>query len=491
MRLGNTLKLLAIALITLLVLVLAVLLLLATDKLLEVWERVSNLGPWAPAAYASLLILVSGLFAWLLWRILFGSSKSVEPAPAVVDRESLERRMDHDLGKGVPVQDAREELDELSRRQQESEIYLALFGAASAGKSSLIQALLPGTDLETDVVGGTTRSIQQFDGASADHTPLRIVDLPGFAHEATADLADAAREEALRAHVVLYLCDGDLDRTQTNELKRLLEFDKPIVVVLNKADRFSSEDQNRIMNRIGGLSVDHPLSTVAVTAGGSETVIRVADDGSEQQVVRERPPDIATLWRQILKSVRDDSLAARQQHSVLKLASEKLARAETEHRARAAQELTQRYSRRAVIGALAALTPGSDLVIQAALATRFLKEMGELFDTPVRQIDIDRFLDLASGRLKKTTALVLAIAGNAMKAFPGAGTLAGGLVHAVAYGLIFDSLGRTVAAALTEKQELNPVWAAERFEEEMNEDLQARAGDIARLAMAELRRRDS
>ena len=61
MRLGKPLKLLAIALITLLVLILAVLLLLATDKLLQVWERVSDLGPWAPAAYAGVLVVISGL----------------------------------------------------------------------------------------------------------------------------------------------------------------------------------------------------------------------------------------------------------------------------------------------------------------------------------------------------------------------------------------------------------------------------------------------
>ena len=44
----------------------------------------------------------------------------------------------------------------------------------------------------------------------------------------------------------------------------------------------------------------------------------------------------------------------------------------------------------------------------------------------------------------KALPLSLAVAGNGLKAFPGVGTVAGGLVHAVAYGLIFDALGRSL-----------------------------------------------
>ena len=48
------------------------------------------------------------------------------------------------------------------------------------------------------------------------------------------------------------------------------------------------------------------------------------------------------------------------------------------------------------------------------------------------------------------TALTLAIAGNAFKAFPGVGTISGGVIHAVAYGMIFDSLGRAAAETMGE-----------------------------------------
>ncbi len=79
--------------------------------------------------------------------------------------------------------------------------------------------------------------------------------------------------------------------------------------------------------------------------------------------------------------------------------------------------------------------------------------------------------------------LSLAVAGNGLKAFPGAGTVAGGLVHAVAYGLIFDALGRSLVMTLSRHGELLPEVAAKEFEEGISEHIEAGVGRIARLAL--------
>ncbi len=62
--------------------------------------------------------------------------------------------------------------------------------------------------------------------------------------------------------------------------------------------------------------------------------------------------------------------------------------------------------------------------------------------------------------MRTSTSLVLAIAGNALKAFPGLGTLGGGVLHAIAYGLIFDSLGRAVAQTLRDQRSLDGAQAS-------------------------------
>src|SRR5690606_40161818 len=98
-----------------------------------------------------------------------------------------------------------------------------------------------------------------------------------------------------------------------------------------------------------------------------------------------------------------------------------------------------------------------------ALGTGLVRELAGLYETPVRQIDIDALVDRAGRTLRTTTAVVLAIAGNAAKAFPGLGTLGGGLAHAVAYGMIFDSLGKAVAQTLASGGSLESEAATAAF----------------------------
>ena len=101
-----------------------------------------------------------------------------------------------------------------------------------------------------------------------------------------------------------------------------------------------------------------------------------------------------------------------------------------------------------------------------------------------------RSLDLSQSRVGKVVPVTLAIAGNALKAFPGVGTIAGGLVHAVAYGTIFDAVGRGLAKSLAEANALDAAAAASAVSEVLDSDLQADVNRIARLAWSQWRDRD-
>jgi len=137
------------------------------------------------------------------------------------------------------------------------------------------------------------------------------------------------------------------------------------------------------------------------------------------------------------------------------------------------------------VGALAAVSPGTDLLIQGYLGSALVRELCRLYQIPARDVEVSRLLDLSQGYVGRTLPITLAVAGNALKAFPGAGTIAGGVTHAVAYGLIFDALGRGLSRSLAEGGELRPAAAARRFRESMSEDLGARTLRIARMAIEE------
>ena len=121
-----------------------------------------------------------------------------------------------------------------------------------------------------------------------------------------------------------------------------------------------------------------------------------------------------------------------------------------------------------------------------------VKELAAVYDVSVRKMDTDLLMELVQKNVVKSTTLVMAIAGNALKAFPGAGTLAGGAMHAVAYGLIFDTLGRAVVSTLETRGELRPVQTASVFKETFGEDLETSARRIVRFAaLAQRQKKDA
>jgi hypothetical protein len=232
---------------------------------------------------------------------------------------------------------------------------------------------------------------------------------------------------------------------------------------------------------------------VAISTGGKEEVIRLLGEDIEERSTRERVADIAALRRAVQKHLDRDRelMESLRETAVLTLASEKLEAARDRHREKKADELVSKYSRRAVVGALAAVAPGSDLVIQGVLATRLIRELSRLYDVPVKEIEIESFLELAGGKVKNMTALTLAIAGNAFKAFPGIGTISGGVIHAVAYGMIFDSLGKAAAETMASRGELRPYPAAEAFEDLLHDHLESGAVQFAKLAVSRKDRNES
>ena len=68
------------------------------------------------------------------------------------------------------------------------------------------------------------------------------------------------------------------------------------------------------------------------------------------------------------------------------------------------------------------------------------------------------------------------------------GTLAGGAMHAVAYGIIFRTLGRALTTTLATRGELHPRQTAKLFEETLGEDLDTSARGLARLVVERARK---
>lgn len=461
-----------------------------TDLALGVWARLEAAPPLFVVVYSGALLALAGGATWLIWRLWRrprGRAAATRgSARGPLSRAVLEARIQSAEAQGDDVSGARLELRELAARRESGALYIALFGEVSAGKSSLIQALLPEARPGIGPRAGTTRAPRRYAWEAPNGTSVLLTDLPGV-NGPDGVLEETAREEAQRAHLVLYLTEGDLTRRQYAEIETLAALAKPMVLVLNKMDYYRDPElevlQQRLAERVQRFG---DIRIVAISAGGRREVVKIRPDGSEEIAIEEVPARIEPLLSALQRFLRGDwnAIDKRRDDAVHALAAAKLDAAVASQRQQRAEAIIREHTRNAVIGALVAVSPGSDLVIQGYLGIALVRALCENYGLSVSELDIARFLKLAQARVRKSLPLILAVAGNAFKAFPGVGTLAGGVLHAVGYGLIFESLGHAVAEGLASQGDLTAPPTLRRLEEGLREDLEVRAKRLVQLVIA-------
>jgi hypothetical protein len=468
------------------VLVLLALVLSAAQFSLSLWQQLQSAPVWVVVLIATIAGLMLGFGGWLVWLIVRPSRKGGTAAAATPLTEAeLEAHLEAAAASGIDIESARRELQELARRRQLEVVHLALFGEISSGKSSLINALLPGSSVQTDVIGGTTVTIQHYHWLRESGDEVVLVDVPGL-NQMEREYDRMVMEEAQRAHVVIFVCDGDLTRDEFAALQPLLQLNKPLIIAFNKLDRYSDNDRRLIRQHlVERFAANSQVMIAGIATRPTRRVVRVGPDGIEHEEEQVMPPQLDEL-RAAVQSVLDGNMALLERlrdTAVFELTARKLEQSRQDHRTRQSAGLIKTYTGRAVLGGLAAISPGTDILIQGYLGTRMVKSLCELYEVPAGELELQNLLTQTQKQVRTALPLLLAVAGNAAKAFPGVGTLAGGLMHAVAYGLIFDALGRAVVQTLETRGELRPLPASLAFRDNLVTDVETRTRRMLRLAL--------
>ncbi len=460
-----------------------------TEAALSVWDSMQNRPGWFKILLAGILVTFTALSVIIVLKLVFPrKKKQIQQEEVPVYSEAIiEERIKKATEDGLDVSHVQQEIAELAQRRAAGNIYIAVFGEVNMGKSSVICAIMPDAQASVSNIAGTTQQITHYKWKSSAGDQLILSDVPGTEQVDSSQLSSIARDEALRAHIVVYVCDGDLSRTQYQEFSLLSELHKPTILALNKSDVYSNEELQIIRSKLKlQLPTDTPIELVMISSGGQESVVRVQANGAEEIISRPIPADVSQLTRAIQRTIdsHESTLDQLRDTAVFVLASSYLDKAEAEQQNKRANEIVTTYTKRAVIGAMAAVTPGTDLIVQAYLGTSMVKAICAVYKVPVRDFDIDTFLKLIQAQVGKSIPVILAIAGNGLKAFPGVGTLAGGLVHATAYGLIFDTLGKTLVRTLSSRGEFQPAAAARVFQETLSENLEKGTTDFVKIVLA-------
>ncbi len=190
------------------------------------------------------------------------------------------------------------EIEAISEKLQHSEIHIAAFGRVGTGKSSLLNALLGREVFSTSPLHGETQFQQrsEWNSVNADHVVL--IDTPGID-----ELEGEAREEmansvARIADIVLMVCEGDLTETELKAVHGLAERKRPLLLVLNKSDRYSNAEIQSLLTHLQKRCeafIEPENILTACADPRPEPVIYIDDNGNEERSTRPRAPDISDL----------------------------------------------------------------------------------------------------------------------------------------------------------------------------------------------------
>ena len=187
---------------------------------------------------------------------------------------------------------------QLEQNLKYRELSIVVFGTGSAGKTSLVNALLGRVAGTVSPIMGTTTvgETYQFDLKGIQRA-LHITDTPGLLEVGIAgtEREQAARQLATEADLLLFVVDSDLTQSEYNALSALQHMGKRFILVFNKIDRYPTADRDAIVQRL-----QERVPGVEITATSAAPQALKLTSGETVQ----RNPDIVALLRQMVTILR-------------------------------------------------------------------------------------------------------------------------------------------------------------------------------------------
>ncbi|MDB9534492.1 GTP-binding protein [Dolichospermum planctonicum CS-1226] len=280
------------------------------------------------------------------------------------------------------------------------EIQVVVFGTGSAGKTSLVNAIMGRIVGEVNAPMGTTQVGETYClRLKGLERKILITDTPGILEPGVegTEREQLARALATEADLLLFVVDNDLRRSEYEPLRGLAEIGKRSLLVLNKTDLYTDPDRDVILGRLRER-VRSFIATNDVVAIAANPQIAKLETGETFQP----EPDIIPLLRRmasILRAEGEDLIADNILLQSLRLGEEARKLIDSQRR-RQADKVIVRYQ---WIGAgVVSVTPLPvvDLLATAAVNAQMVVEIGKIYGC---DLNMERGKELALS-LGKTIA---------------------------------------------------------------------------------------
>ena len=378
-------------------------------SLYRLYIQVSFTAPFLANFLLLLLILLIGLLiAGFVYYFNFytgkkGSRKKSRPGPFIPkvpeDKTQAAAQNLKAIGQQVgKIQDsiAREAFlkrsQEIEADLERGEIRIVVFGTGSSGKTSLVNSLIGDIMGDVNATMGTTTEGETYSlklkGIARE---VLITDTPGILESGVAGTKreELARSLATEADLLLFVVDNDLRQSEYNPLYDLANLGKRSLLILNKTDLYTEEDQNTILKR---------LQETVKTFIASSDVIAIAANPQPVQLrsgeIIEPEPEITPLIKRLVAVLRAEGADLIADNILLQShrLGEDARKIIDRQRRREADKVIDRYQ---WIGAgVIAITPLPvvDMLATAAVNAQMVIEIGRIYGC---ELDLEKGKELA------------------------------------------------------------------------------------------------
>jgi uncharacterized protein len=281
---------------------------------------------------------------------------------------------------------------EIQKNLAKGNLKVIVFGTGSAGKTSLVNALIGEIVGNVEATMGTTKIGETYNlKLKGIEREILITDTPGILEAGIAgtEREELARELATEADLLLFVVDNDLRSSEYEPLKTLVEIGKRSLLIFNKVDLYAEEDKELILKHLRDRVREFipPADVIAIAANPQPVQLQSGD-------IVEPEPEVLPLIKRLVAVLRaegEDLIA----DNIL-LQSQRLGEEARKlldrQRKRQADKIIDRYQ---WIGAGAiAVTPLPvvDMLATAAINAQMVVEIGQVYGC---ELNIDRGKELA------------------------------------------------------------------------------------------------
>lgn len=334
------------------------------------------------------------------------------------------------------------EIERMLQKLEQGEIHIAVLGEVSVGKSSLLNALLGEARFTTSPLHGETRAPAEARWQEESSGGVSLLDTPGINEIGGEDRERMAREVAERADLLLFVVDGDLNASEEAALQQALEPGRPVLLVLNKADRYTEQERCALLTRLAARTKGRlrPEDIVAAAADPAPVVrIVQAADGTQREERTVPPPDVEALRERLWKILEAEggTLAAVTAGMFAGRVSERVGQRVVEVRRNAAERLVRQYCIAKGVAVAVNPVPVADLLAAAALDAGLVFHLSRLYGLPLSRAEAGSLVTVIATQmtLLMGTVWLAHVVSAALKAGTGglSTVLTAGAQGAVAY----------------------------------------------------------